>query len=245
MSANLYDYLKDIVKNTYGMGGIINLIRVEGTDKSTSFNAVDDNRTVVVEAKAKTPIPEFVGIFGMPGLSNLNTILGISEYRDNAKITIAKKDPDLLTGINFENATGDFKNEYRFMSQALANEKLKQVTFKGAKWLVDIVPSVAAIQKFGFQAAANSEATIFTYAVVGTDLIFNFGDHASHTGNFVFATNVKATFKGKHAWPVAVVKNIFALTGDKTIKLSDEGAMVITVDSGLIDYQFIVPAITK
>ena len=45
----------------------------------------------------------------------------------------------------FENATGDFQNDYRFMNKAIIEEKLKTVKFKGANWNVTFSPSVAAI----------------------------------------------------------------------------------------------------
>jgi hypothetical protein len=47
------------------------------------------------------------------------------------------------------------------------------------------------------------------------------------------------------AWPVNSVINILSLSGDKTFKISDEGAAMITVDSGIAEYSYIIPAQTK
>ena len=41
----------------------------------------------------------------------------------------------------FENATKDFKNDYRFMNAEIINEKLKTVKFKGASWDVEVQPN--------------------------------------------------------------------------------------------------------
>ena len=244
MNEHLFDYLRDFLKNTYSLG-FVDLLRVEGTASETAITAIGADRCVVIQAKTKTPVPEFVGVFGMPSLSNLNTILGISEYKEKAKISVTAKDDGSLSGIHFENSTGDFKNEYRFMSQAIANDKLKQVTFKGANWLLEFEPSAIAIQKFGFQAQANSEETMFTFGIEKNDLHFYFGDHSSQSGDYVFAANVKAAFKHKWAWPIGIFKGIMALPGDKVLKLSDEGVIMITVDSGLVDYQYLIPAMIK
>jgi hypothetical protein len=39
--------------------------------------------------------------------------------------------------------------------------------------------------------------------------------------------------------------SILGLSGDKTMKISDAGAMMITVDSGLAEYNYILPAQSK
>jgi hypothetical protein len=81
------DHLLDIVKNTYGLG-IIDLVKVSGTDTETTIEALAEDRSVIVQAKLNGPVAEFIGTFGMPNLGKLNTILGIPEYKDNAKISI-------------------------------------------------------------------------------------------------------------------------------------------------------------
>jgi hypothetical protein len=53
------------------------------------------------------------------------------------------------------------KNDYRFMNAEIINEKLKTVKFKGVKWDVEIEPSLAGVQRFNFQATANTEHSTF------------------------------------------------------------------------------------
>lgn len=238
------DYLYDIVQHTHSLG-IINLIKIIGTDSTTNVETVSEERTVIVNATFHNPVPEFIGTFGMPNLGKLNTILNIPEYRDDAKLSIIIKDTNIPSGIHFENSIGDFKNDYRFMSAEVINEQLKTVKFKGVKWGVEIEPSVAAIQRLKFQAQANSEETTFIARTENNNLIFYFGDHSSHAGNFVFAHDIAGSLSKAWHWPISAVISILSLSGDKMIRFSDEGAAQITVDSGLAIYNYILPAQTK
>ena len=237
------DYLQDIVQHTHSLG-IIDLVKIVGSDSQTVIEAVGEERTVIVQAQFHNPVPEFIGTFGMPNLGKLNTILNIPEYKDDAKLSITKKD-EAPTGIHFENATGDFKNDYRFMSAEIVNDQLKTVKFKGVRWGVEIEPSVAAIQRLKFQAQANSGETTFIARVENNNLVFYFGDHSSHAGNFVFAHDVAGSLSKAWSWPLSAVISILSLSGDKMIRFSDEGAAQITVDSGLAIYNYILPAQTK
>jgi len=241
------DHLQDIVQHTHGLG-VIDLVKIIGTESDTALEAVAEDRSVIVQAKFAGVVGEFVGTFGMPNLGKLNTILNIPEYKEDANITVNKQDKEgvqVPVGIHFENKVSDFKNDYRFMSSEIVNDKLKTVKFKGVRWNVDIVPSAASIQRLRFQASANSEETTFIAKTENGDLKFYFGDHSSHAGNFVFQAGVSGTLSKSWSWPVAVVISILGLPGNKTFKISDEGAAMITVDSGIASYNYIIPAQTK
>ncbi|HET8688635.1 MAG TPA: hypothetical protein VFM18_18630 [Methanosarcina sp.] len=244
----MFDHLKDIIEHTQKIG-VINMLKVTGTPTSTTINAYDqDTKTVVLSAEFKAPIAEFLGVFGMPNLDRLNTILNIPEYREDAKITVAKqKDQDgedIPSSINFENKGGDFKNSYRFMSTAVINDQLKNVKMKPVKWGVEIEPTAASIQKLRFQSSAHSDAPTFSTKTEGGALKLYFGDAASHAGNFTFADTGGSLSKQLH-WPVNVIISILSLPGDKEMKISDDGVMQITVDSGLAVYNYQLPAQTK
>ena len=242
------DYLLDIVQHTYGLG-VIDLIKITGTDSSTEINAFDQaTKTVVLNAEFKKALPDFIGVFGMPNLDRLNTILNLPVYKEDAKISVTtQKDSegnDVPSGINFENKDGDFKNNFRFMSTAVINDQLKTVKMKQVKWGVEIVPTAQSIQKLTFQSQAHSDATTFSSKTENGELKFYFGDHSSHAGSFTFATTSGSLSKQLN-WPVGVVKSILSLPGDKTLKISDEGVAEITVDSGLAVYHYKLPAQSK
>ncbi len=71
-----------------------------------------------------------------------------------------------------------------------------------------------------------------------------FGDQASHGGEFTFATDVKGTLNKGWSWPVGQVLQILKLSDSAKVMLhfSNEGAMMVSVDSGLGKYQYIIPA---
>ena len=244
----MIDHLKDIVQHTYGLG-VISMIKVTGDANGTAINAFDQaTKTVVLNAEFKSPIAEFQGVFGMPNLDRLNTILNIPEYKEDSKLTVlTQKDTDgndVPSGVHFENKGGDFKNDYRFMSTAVINDQLKNVKMKPVKWAVEVTPTALSIQKLKFQAMAHSDATTFSSKTENGELKFFFGDHSSHAGSFTFATT-SGTLSKQLNWPVSVVNSILSLPGDKTFKISDDGVAEITVDSGLAVYHYMLPAQTK
>lgn len=241
------DQLLDIVQHTHSLGGI-DLVKVVGTPTETVVNAIAEDRSVIVEGKFAGPVAEFVGTFGMPNLSKLNTILNISEYKEDAKLTIIQQNrmgEDVPAGINFVNKAGDFKNDYRFMFAEVINDKLKTIKFKGVKWGVEVEPSNLSIQRLKFQASANSDQTTFVAKTNSGELKFYFGDHSSHAGDFTFATGVSGSLSKSWSWPVNAVISILSLPGNKVLRISDEGAAQITVDSGIAIWNYTLPAQTK
>jgi hypothetical protein len=238
------DHLLDLVSHTFDLG-CIDQVKITGTETETTISGLAEDRSVVVEGTYANPVPEFVGVFGMPNLAKLKILLNLQEYKENAKLAISRKDTGALDQLNFENKAGDFKNSYRFMATELANERIKTVKFKGANWGIEFEPTAAAIQRLKMQAAANSDENNFTAKTEDGDLKFFFGDHSTHAGNFVFQPEVKGTLKRAWAWPVKTVIGILDLYGDKVMRISDDGAAMITVDSGLAVYNFILPAQSK
>jgi len=245
MKDALKDILLDIVQHTHNLG-IIDLIKVVGTDRETAITAVGNEKLVVAEARFHNPIADFIGTFGMPNLDKLNIILGIPEYREEAVITMQKQDGE-LSGISFTNKAGDFKNSYRFMDAKNVNNKVPTVSLKTTiQYDVEVEPSVANIQRLKFQSQANSDEITFTAQVKDDKLEFSFGTASTHAGNFVFANNVKGRLASNRSWPVAVFLSILNLPGDKMLRFSDrQGIAEITVDSGIAMYNYKIPALTK
>ena len=238
------DHLLDLVEHTFDLG-CIDLVKITGDDKTTVINGLAEDRSVVLEGTFAGPVADFIGTFGMPNLAKLKVLLNLQEYKENAKLSITRKDTGAPDGINFENAAGDFKNNYRFMASEIINEKLKTVKFKGVTWNIEFEPTVAAIQRLKMQASANAEEPTFQAKTDGTDLKFIFGDHSTHSGNFVFQSNAGGQLKRQWSWPIKTVISILDLTGDKTFKISDEGVAEITVDSGIAVYNYKLPAQSK
>lgn len=241
------DNLQDLIQHTFGLG-VIDLIKVVGTDQETQIAAIAEDKSVIVTGTFKTPLADFIGTFGMPNLSKLKTILGFDDYDEHATINVTRVNKDGVdtpTAIHFETKTGDFVNDYRLMSKTIIEEKVRNVTFKGAAWNVEFEPTVAGIMRLKKQASANSEEANFTTKTDNGDLKIYFGDPSTHSGNFVFHTGVTGTLSRQWMWPVKVFQSIMDLPGDKTVRISDAGAAEIVVDSGLATYRYLLPAQAK
>ena len=240
------DILQDIVSHTQNLG-FLTTVKVTGTDKGTIINSMADDRSVIMEAEAAAPYPDMIGVFGMPQLNKLKYLLEGAEYKENAKISVttAERNGETIpTGLHFENKDGDFKNDYRFMNAEIINEKMKTVKFRGVKWDVELEPTVAAVQRFNFQAGAHNENPTFLAKVEGGNLKFTFGDASTHAGEFIFAQNVVGKLDRGWTWPVMPILSILKIADVNNTKmgLSNEGAIQITLDSGLATYKYIIPA---
>ena len=238
------DILQDVVAKTHALG-FLNLVKVTGAD-TTTIESMAEDRSVILTADTNEAVAD--GTFGMPNLDKLALHLKNPEYQKDAKIDVVKAERNgetIPTHIHFENAVGDFQNDYRFMNQQIIEEKLKSVKFKGANWDVTFNPSMASIARMKLQSAAHSEEPTFNVMTKSGNLVFSFGDASTHAGEFVFQHGVEGTLAHTWSWPVAQVQAILNLDGELTMSISDQGAMMITVDSGMAKYDYILPAQSK
>ena len=240
------DILQDVVAHTHALG-FLSLVKVSN-EEGTQIDSMAEDRSVILTASTASQVNEFKGTFGMPNLDKLSLHLKNPEYKDKAKINVVEAERNgetVPTHIHFENAAGDFQNDYRFMNKAIIEEKLKTVKFKGAAWAVEFTPSMAAIARMKLMSAAHSEEPTFNVMTKDGNLVFSFGDASTHAGEFVFEAGVEGTLSHTWSWPVAQVQAILNLDGDLTMSISDQGAMKITVDSGMAKYDYILPAQSK
>lgn len=241
------DYLLDLVEHTFDLG-CIDLIKITGTDQETRIDGIAEDKSVVLQAKFHNPVPDFVGMFGMPNLNKLKILLNLQEYREDATITVTRQNRngvDSPVGMHFTNKAGDFHNDYRFMVSEVVAEKLKTAKMRSVNWHVEFEPTVAGIQRLKMQSQANAEETVFQTKTDGNALKFVFGDHSTHAGEFVFQSGISGRLGHSWSWPVRQFISIMDLTGDKKVQISDEGATRITVDSGIAVYEYTLPAQSK
>lgn len=238
------DYLLDLIQHTHGLG-VVELVKIDGTATETKVAAYAEDKSVVVYGTFASPIADFEGVFGMPNLSKLKTILGFDDYDDKAIINVSRNDDGVPSSIHFETSTGDFVNDYRLMAKSIVEEKVKTVKFAGTVWDVEFEPTVAGILRLKKQASANSEENNFKTKTENGDLKIYFGDPSTHSGNFVFQPGVSGNLSRSWQWPVKVFLAIMDLPGDKTVRFADAGAAEITVNSGLATWQYLLPAQAK
>ena len=238
------DCLLDLVQHTFDLG-CIDLVKIVGDSNTTQISGLAEDLSVVVQGNFHTPVADFMGTFGMPNLNKLKTLLNLQEYREDSKLTITRGSTGEPDGISFENKHGDFKNSYRFMSAGVVGEKLKTAKMKPVNWHIEFEPTVASIMRLKMQMSANAEEPNFQVKTDGTDLKFYFGDHSTHAGNFVFQSDITGQLKRAWSYPAKQFAGIMDLTGDKIVRISDDGAAQVTVDSGVAVYNYILPAQSK
>jgi hypothetical protein len=238
------DYLQDMIAHTSALG-FIDLIKVTGTDQETKINASSEKQTVMITGTFKNPSADFIGTFGMPNLGKLKTILSFDEYGDDSKISVVRNGASLPESVHFESKNGDFVNDYRLMSKEIADDQVKIFAYKGKDWDVEFVPSVESILRLKKQSQVHSEEETFATRTANGNLYFDFGDVSTHNGNFVFQASVTGTLSKKLKWPVTHVISILNLPGDKVFRINGAGALEITVDSGLANYSYLLPAHMK
>lgn len=242
------DILQDIVAHTHSLG-TLNMVKVTPSEDSTLIESITDDRTIILIANTHQKVDQFVEVFGMPDLNKLQYHLKNPEYAENAKITVetnVRNGIELPTHIHFENEKSDFQNDYRFMEKKIIEEKLKSVKFKVSEWEISFQPSVTSIQRLKLMSGnLGPDEKLFQVKTEDDNLNFYFGDLNTHAGKFTFQHNVEGSLKYSWFWNVDSVKGILDLDGEKTMSISDQGAMMISVDSGLAKYDYILPAHQK
>lgn len=246
MSTTIKSILQDIIDHTYNLG-VLNTVKVTGTNDQTKIEALADDRSIIMTAQLKNPESSMIGLFGMSQMNKLKYLFDCPEYKEDATINIVngiRNGVDVLTGIHFKNKSGDFKNDYQFMLPDVISEKQKTPIFAGVKWDVTISPTLTSIQRFGFQAAANSEHNTFLPSVDGDNLKFTFGDVSTHGGEFIFGTGVSGKLNAGRIWPVSSILSILKIAdvNNTTMRISNSAAIEIELDSGIAVYKYIVPA---
>lgn len=234
------DFLQDLIAHTHYLG-ILPMLRINASDSKTFIDSVTEDRKMLFTCTTKNPVKNINGVFGMSNLNKLDLHLKCPEYENNADISIiydTRNDDVIPAGIHFKNSSGDYQNDFIFLHSKIVDMKFKDASFFGTQWDIEFVPTQHNIQRLKFQAAAHSEETCFcTFTDQNNNLLISFGEEHRNTGNFVFQSNVNK-LKKQWNWPKSYVLGVLNLDGDKTFKISDDGALQITIDSGLAIYSY-------
>lgn len=244
---NVLDGLKDIVKHTAGLG-FIEMVKIIGTSSDAKIETIDSDKTVVITGTMYQPI---AGIDATVGLSRIPVLKGFIDFPpyagDKATIDVVtetRNGATVPTEIAFKSGVGHNGN-YRFMSESMINEQVKVPPFKGATWNVTISPEKAKISELSyFQGTLGGIEKRFTVTTDNNVLNFHVGSGPTDRQTLPFADNVTGTLKHQWSWPISQVISILKLgdTGTSTLKISDMGAMMIEIDSGIGKYSYILPA---
>jgi hypothetical protein len=244
------DVVQDIVKHTAGLGFITN-VKVTGTADETRLDAMDADRTVILQATLHNPVTDFEGEFGLGNLGFLSGVTNLANYQgEDASVEVVSRERN---GVNvpdhllFKDAEGN-TDRYRFMSKEIIEQTLQTVKFKGAEWDVTFEPTKQKVSEL--QQVAGIYGGIepnFTVKTEDGNLIVTVGAaDGSFTGKRTFAKNVNGEIKEGYAWPLTQVLSILKLgmASSCVMQISARGALMISVDSGIGKYDYILPALT-
>lgn len=243
------DSIFDIVRHTASLG-FFELAKITGTDKDTEVWTCDEKKTVVLDAKLKLPNGSLIGEVGLGNLGFLNGLSGLynKEGSEVEILTTTKNGAVIPDYIQFKDNDGN-SDKYRLMSKEIIDEQLQQSKFKGVKWDVEFEPTKAKVSEMAQKASIYSgiEPT-FTVKTENGNLVFIFGSDTggSHFGRMTFAANVSGTMKEGYAWPIdkflAILK--LGMGGECRVHFSQVACM-ITIDSGIGVYNYILPGHTR
>jgi hypothetical protein len=241
--------LMDIVKHTSGLG-IIDNVKVTGTDGKTTIAAMDSDKTVILTAKMHDTVPEFNGEFGMGNLGLLTSLMRLSTYKEaGATIDVVRAErngEETPTTLVFKDTDGG-KDQYRFMSKEIVDQAMKVATFRGANWDVQVTPAAKRIAQLSEVAGIYAGVDpAFSVKTEDGNLILEVGStEGGVVGRRVFAENIEGNLTTTWSWPLAQFLSIIKLGGTIVIQFSNQGACQIDVDSGIGLYSYIMPAMSQ
>jgi len=237
--------LTNMLQYTHGTG-FIDLVKITGNTKETKISGRSENMLLKVDGTFNNPISEFNGIFGIPNLKKLNTIMNLPVYEGDSNIHIISQERNgemTPTGIHFENDSGDFTNDFRFMSTEIITSKIKNYKMADIKWTNEFNPSDFSIERFRYQIKANPDYDTFKAKMEDNNLNFYFGDVSTYAGSFTFASGLGRNLKRVLECPIAETLAILNLKGNITMKISDYG-IIMTVISDMATYQYTISGVS-
>lgn len=243
------DAIFDIVRHTASLG-FFDLAKITGTNENTEVWTCDEKRNVVLEAQLKNPAAPLIGEVGLGNLGFLNGLTGLYN-KDGVEVLVTnvqKNGKEVPEYFVFKDADGN-NDKYRLMSKEIIDTQLEQSKFKGVKWDVTFEPKKSKVSEMSAKAGIYSalEPT-FTVKTENNDLVFIFGSDTggSHFGRMTFASGVTGTMKEGYSWPIDKFLSILKLgmNGDCTVNFCQVACM-ITIDSGIGVYNYILPGHTR
>ncbi len=239
----------DITKHT-GDLGFIDIVKLTGTSDTTTVEAIDADKRVIIKGRLTDVSAELEGEFGFKDLALLKSYCNFANFKaDGANIEVVREkrgDREVVAEVRFASEDGETSATYRVMNIDLVPEQPK---FLGKDWDIEFKPTQAKIAEFA--SLASSLMSIEQYFMPKTDkdgnLRFYIGDEtaATNKASLVFEKNVGADFPAGLYWPIQQVLAVLKLAGDDkaepTIHLLAKGALQISFDSTLASWTYIFP----
>ena len=237
----MLDILRDLVRASSGMK--FEVIKVTATDDKTTFEAMNPERSAIMKATSKVVLPpEFNGTYGLSNLSILAGILGMSTMKTDATVELVNNSAGEPVEMKF--ASSGASAVYRMMAEANIP---KQPNFHTPEWDVTIEPTKMSYVNFKEQASVFGSVggNKVTPRVANGSLMFDIGDAkaANHHTSFAIsdcAGSLNSSYKYENDLTLTAMA-LASSSASISLNLSSKGVMQVTVDTGLLEIDFIFP----
>jgi hypothetical protein len=242
------DTLKDVLRHTHSLG-IFEMVKVRGTASETTVETVDGDKTVIFKGKTVNPVPDFVdATVGLSRMSVLDGYLKYPGFDDEGAsvrtVTQERNGTEVPVEVEFVSAEGT-NAHYRFMLADVVNQQLKDITFKGAEFDVNIVPSQKNLKDLAyFNGVLSAFESTFSPRTEDGKLYFYIGDAGGDRTKILVNEAPDGTITHEFKWPLDIVLKILRLGDNSNVVMSinAKGLLQIVVHSGLGEYTYLLPA---
>jgi hypothetical protein len=243
---NMREFLTDVIKHVNAIGGL-QVAKIDSNEKRTILEAMPEDRSVILHARAATPCEELKGIFGLTKFEMLDGFLSFANYRkDDATLTVKYRDPSTGESAPEELVFSDGSGQtsvFRFMSA----EHIPDIgKFLGTQWDVKFHPSQAKVNEFLYLAGVmQSHEHQFSPSVVDTDLVFYIGekDSSNHRVTVTMAHDITARLTDNMFYDLKHIAPIIKLGMEENLELaiSARGALMLRMANSYVEYSYIFP----
>lgn len=237
------DVLRNTLRHTHDLG-IFEMVRIKGTDQETLIDTVDGEKSVIVKGRMKQPVSEFtdatVGLARMDMLSGFLKLDSFGSEHSTVQVIANDAGPQEVV---FEGDDGN-RSVYRFTGEAVVNQVLGNLNFKGAKWDLTFSPTKQATKTLrNFAAVMGNYENKFSPKAKDGKLVFNLGEGQNDRSTVVMSTQADGDFAADWSWPIDIVLKILTLGSDAVcnISFSSAGIMQIVVDNGVSEFTYLLP----
>ena len=268
----MLDYLKDIVYHFGGLGiDIVKLtgtngdVLVEGIDENKTVVVKGTMKGKISELDGVFGLNQLDQLDRIIKIYDQKTdIVSVSrakkevnvEVRDDKGEPVLDKEGSILTEkkveetidqIIFFRANPKVQNNYRVVDRRMIPNQYSLAN-KNMAWDLVFTPSKSAIEMFAAQTSIGIDdhfgfVTDIDPETKKNNLYVQLGP-AGNEALLEFQKDVKADFKKNWVWPTDLVLKLLKLgeTAKTTISLLDKGVMKVSLDTGLAEYEYVLPA---
>lgn len=240
------ELLKDVVSHM--AWGNNTIIRVTGTETETKFSTIDvETKSVVVYGTALKPLEQFAGDWGMRDpAAKLMPILEFPNHKDDAATWTFKHKRDTKIPVELVVADKDgMATGYRLLAQ----EAMPKIpSFKAPDWDVVVKPEREKVSEFNSRVTlADSAETDFAVDTEDGELRMYFGEPDTSDYTTMIFAKTDGELGSRIYFPIKPVQSVlkFINDGDMTLSLTGRGALLITLETNHVQYEFAFAARKK